>query len=123
MTRQLQFPLLVEGVINSAAGARAKSAGMAEAAAHTRPDWAAACDAAIAVMARRGTEFQAADLIKEGLVDEPEHPNQWGSRFRAAAHARVIESAGYARSKRATVHQSLCHQWRGTAAYRAEAAA
>lgn len=123
MTSRLQTSQPVEGAINPAAGERAKSAGMAEAAANTRPDWASACDAAIEVMARRGTEFQAADLIREGLVEEPDHPNRWGSRFQKAANDHVIEPVGVAQSKRATVHKSLCHTWRGTPAYRAEAAA
>lgn len=114
--QQLQSPAVVEGVTDLAAGERAKARGMGRAAARTAPDWATACDAAIRLMARRHVPFQAADLIAEGLVDEPEHPSQWGPRFQAAATAGVIEEAGYARSKRATVRASICHTWRGTAA-------
>lgn len=113
MSQQLQFPEPVPGTVNPAAAARAKSAGMARAAAATRPDWATACRAAIAVMARRGTVFQAADLIAEGLVDEPDSPARWGPAFGAAAKAGLIEPAGYAPSKRATVHKSICKQWIG----------
>jgi len=123
MTGQMQFTLPVQGVIDPAAGERAKRAGIAQADAGVDVSWADACDNAIAVMARRGTEFQAADLIKEGLVDEPDHPNRWGPRFGKAARDGVIEDAGAVRSKRATVHSSLCHSWRGTEAYRTEAAA
>lgn len=120
---QLQFPLVVEATVNAAAGARAKSAGMALAAEHTRPDWATACRSAIETMARRGIPFQAADLIAEGLIDEPEHPSQWGPAFGWAARAGVIEAAGAVPSKRATVHRSLCRQWTGTAAHREAGAA
>lgn len=112
-TGQLQFPAPIHGTVNAAAGERAKTAGMAEAAEHTPKSWAAACDAAIETLARRGQPFQAADLIAEGLVDEPEHPNQWGARFGIAARRGVIRYAGAVPSKRATVHKSLCKQWIG----------
>ena len=121
MTQQLQFSEPVQGVINPAAGEAAKVEGMARVD-RRDPDWAARCDTAIRVMARRGVVFQAADLIDEGLVDEPPHPNCWGGRFAAASHARVIEAAGVAQSKRATVHRSLCRTWQGTAEYRRSAA-
>jgi hypothetical protein len=114
--QQLQFPAVVEGATDAAAGERAKARGMARAAAATAPDWAAACDAAIRLLAARGEPFQAADLIAEGLVDEPVSPSQWGPRFQAAAREGVIEAAGTARSKRATVRASLCLIWRGTGA-------
>lgn len=118
MTGQLQFPLDVPGTVAPAAGERAKADGMATAAARTPADWAADCDRAIRTMAARGVEFQAADLIAEGLVDEPDHPNRWGPRFLAAQAAGVIEAVGYAKSKRATVHASICRTWRGTPAAR-----
>lgn len=104
--------------IDPVAGEAAKQAGTAQAAANTSPDWAADCDDAIQAMARRGIEFQAADLVNEGLIDEPDHPNRWGSRFIKASRDGVIEPVGVAQSKRATVHKSLCHTWRGTAEYR-----
>lgn len=110
---QLQFPLPVPGAVNPVAGKSAKTTGMAVAEASTTVEWAVACDAAIQVMARRGVPFQAADLIAEGLVDEPEHPAQWGPRFGIASKAGVIEAAGVVQSKRATVHRSLCRQWVG----------
>lgn len=123
MTEQLQLPEPVQGVINPAAGETAKADGMALAEANTPIEWADACADAIAVMARRGTVFQAADLIAEGLVDEPDSPNRWGPAFLRAAAAGVIEAVGYARSKRATVHSSICRTWRGTADYRTGSAA
>lgn len=118
---QLQFPEPVQGTISPAAAEAAKADGIARAAANTSPDWATACRAAIELMARRGIPFQAADLIAEGLVDEPDHPARWGAAFNNAARAGVIEAAGYVRSKRATVHGSICKQWTGTPAWRAAA--
>ncbi|MFE9764650.1 hypothetical protein ACFYPC_08985 [Streptomyces sp. NPDC005808] len=123
MTEQLQFSEPVEGTVSPAAGETAKADGMALAAANTSVEWADACAAAIELMARRGVEFQAADLIAEGLVDEPDSPNRWGPAFLRAAAAGVIEARGYAKSKRATVHSSICRTWQGTAAYRNGAAA
>lgn len=123
MTEQLQFTEPVQGSIDPAAGETAKADGMALAQANTPTDWAAACSAAIEQMARRGTEFQAADLIAEGLVDEPDSPNRWGPAFLRAAAAGVIEARGYAKSKRATVHSSICRTWQGTAEYRNRSAA
>jgi hypothetical protein len=116
VTGQLQLPLPVPGTVDPAAGQRAKRDGMARAAANTPVDWATACDAAIREMAHRGQPFQAADLIAEGLVDEPPHHAMWGARFGAAARAGIIRQAGAVPSKRATVHRSLCRQWIGVRA-------
>jgi len=123
MTEQLQFSEPVEGTVNPASGEAAKADGMGLAQANTPTEWADACAAAIEQMARRGVEFQAADLIAEGLVDEPDSPNRWGPAFLRAAAAGVIEARGYAKSKRATVHSSICRTWQGTAAYRSGSAA
>jgi hypothetical protein len=123
VAEQLQFTEPVQGAVNPAAGEAAKADGMALAMANTPTPWADACAAAIELMARRGTEFQAADLIAEGLVDEPDSPNRWGPAFLRAASAGVIEACGYAQSKRATVHRSICRTWQGTTAYRNRAAA
>lgn len=117
-TGQLQFSEPVQGAIDPAAGEAAKTDGMALAQANTPDSWADDCATAIKEMARRGAEFQAADLITEGLVDEPDSPNRWGPAFLRAAAAGVIEARGYAKSKRATVHSSICRTWQGTAAYR-----
>jgi hypothetical protein len=106
----------VTTTINPAAGEAAKTVGMAEADAGAQPDWKAQCDEAIAKMAARGVPFQAADLIAEGLVGEPAHPNQWGPRFSTNARRGVIEAVAADRSKRATVHSSLCRTWIGTGA-------
>ncbi|MFE6482426.1 hypothetical protein ACFVGN_05725 [Streptomyces sp. NPDC057757] len=122
MTEQLQFSEPVEGTVNPAAGEAAKADGMALALANAPVDWIARCADAIEVMARRGVEFQAADLIAEQLVDEPDSPNRWGPAFLRAAAAGVIEARGYAKSKRATVHSSICRTWQGTAEYRRSAA-
>lgn len=111
---QLQIPIPVTGAIDPTAGEAAKTRGMNTAAEHTTVDWADACDAAIREMATRDQPFQAADLIAEGLVDEPDHPSQWGPAFARAARAGVIRHAGYAPSKRATVHRSICKTWTGT---------
>ncbi|MFG6296380.1 hypothetical protein [Streptomyces rochei] len=122
MTQQLQLPIAAPGTVSPAAGEAAKADGIARATANTPPDWATACRGAIELMARRGAPFQAADLIREGLVDEPDHPARWGAAFNGAARAGVIEEAGYVRSKRATVHGSICKQWTGTADFRRRAA-
>jgi hypothetical protein len=123
VTEQLQFPEPVQGAVGPSAGEAAKADGMALAQANTPIEWADACAAAIELMARRGVEFQAADLIAEGLVDEPDSPNRWGPAFLRAAAAGVIEACGYAKSKRATVHSSICRTWMGTAGYRNRSAA
>jgi hypothetical protein len=117
VTKQLQFSEPVEGTVNPAAGKAAKVRGMKRVS-MVDPEWAAQCDKAIRDMAKEGGVFQAVDLITEGLVVEPPHPNCWGPRFLAASRAGVIEPAGIAQSKRATVHRSLCRAWKGTAAYR-----
>ena len=119
---QLQLPIVPQGTVSAAAGEAAKQTGMASAEAATPIDWATACQSAIALLAKRGIPFQAADLIREGLVDEPEHSAMWGPQFGIAARAGVIEHAGVVASARATVHRSLCRQWIGTAHYRKTAA-
>jgi hypothetical protein len=119
---QLQFPTPVPGTVNPAAGERAKTAGMAQAEAATAPDWATACQAAIRLMAARGEPFQAADLIAEGLIDEPDNHHRWGPQFTAAARAGIVRAHGYAPSKRATTKASACRQWIGAAAVGRDAA-
>ncbi|MFI8531758.1 hypothetical protein ACIGMX_16150 [Streptomyces aquilus] len=123
MSQQLQFPEPVQGTGSVAAGEAAKTDGMALAAANTKIEWADACANAIEMMARRGTVFQAADLIAEGLIDEPDSPNRWGPAFLRASRAGVIEAAGVQQSRRTTVHRSLCRAWRGTPLYREGSAA
>lgn len=107
--------------IDPAAGQAAKDQGMAAADTNTPADWATRCDDAIRTMAARGVTFQASDLIEQGLIDEPEKPCQWGPRFYAARLAGVIAEAGYAPSKRATVHRSICRQWIGSQTARSAA--
>ena len=122
MTSQLQFPEPVQGVVSAEGAEQAKADGITRATAHTDIDWAIACRQAITVMARRGIPFQAADLIAEGLVDEPDHTARWGAAFNGAARAGLIEEAGFVKSKRATVHGSICKQWTGTETARRAAA-
>jgi hypothetical protein len=107
--------------IDPAAGRRAKQDGMGAADAATDADWATRCDAAIEEMARRGQPLQAADLIEQQLVGEPDRSAQWGPRFLAASRAGLIAQAGAVASKRATVHSSLCRQWIGTVPARSAA--
>ena len=120
--QQLQFPEPVQGTVDPTRGEAAKADGMALAQANTPIEWADACAATIELMAKRGVVFQAADLIAEGLVDEPDSPNRWGPAFLRASRAGVIEAAGVTQSRRATVHRSLCRAWQGTPAYREAAA-
>lgn len=114
MTRQLHLSIPASAAINPVAGEHAKQAGMRRIA-HLDPQWSADCDKKIAAFAARGTPFQAADLVEDGLA-EPPHPNCWGPRFSAAARAGLIVHAGYTQSKRTTVHKSICHQWIGARA-------
>ncbi|MDT0270615.1 hypothetical protein RM844_30515 [Streptomyces sp. DSM 44915] len=113
---QLQLPAVVAGVVDPAAGRAARDAGMARAEQRTAPSWAAACQAAIRVMAARGVPFQAADMVAEGLVDEPADHHQWGPQLAIAARRGVIRAHGYAPSRRATTKASACRQWIGTSA-------
>lgn len=92
----------------------AQADGMDEALSGTDPVWAERCQAAIRLAASLQLPFQAADLINAGLVAEPRHPNHWGPQFAAAHREGVIEVHGTARSKRATVRNSLCRTWIGT---------
>jgi hypothetical protein len=122
MTGQLQLPEPAQGVVNPAAGEAAKRRGTRRIG-QLDPKWSTDCDEAIEAMAARGVVFQAADLIREGLVDEPPHPNCWGPRFIRASKRGVIEHVKFDGSGRATVHRSICHHWIGTAAYREARAA
>jgi hypothetical protein len=113
---QTQIAEPVRGAVDAAAGEAAKARGMAQADVGTPVPWADACDEAIRTMAKRGIEFQAADLIAEHLVDEPLLPAQWGPRFGHAKKAGWIEEVGAAKSKRATSRRSRLCTWRGTGA-------
>jgi hypothetical protein len=111
---QLQFPEPVHGTVNPAAGERAKERGMARAEKSTERPWAARCDDAIAVMAARGVPFQASDMVREGLVEEPADHHQWGPRFGNAAKHGVVRRYTPDQSKRATSRRSLLNTWIGT---------
>lgn len=96
-----------------------KAEGMHRADAHADQAWRRKADDAIRLLAYLlppGETFQAADVAD--IAGEPDHPNAWGSRLKAAAAAGVIEPAGYAKSARPTVHSSIVRTWRGTALYR-----
>lgn len=99
--------------ISAAAGQQLKHEGMAEADEQTDADWAEECDAGIEEMARRGIPFQASDLIREGLVKEPEKHQQWGPRFGYAARRGVIREYSAGRSNRKHTRRSLLHTWIG----------
>ncbi|MFV8127488.1 hypothetical protein [Streptomyces syringium] len=92
----------------------AQQDGMDQATQGTDPAWAAQCQQAIRLAASLQLPFQAADLVAAGLVREPRHPNHWGPQFAAAHRDGVIDVHGTARSKRATVRNSLCREWIGT---------
>ena len=89
-----------------------KDAGMATADRHADDGWKAAADDAIAALAATGAKFTAYDVAQAG-VPEPDNPARWGPRFGAAARAGLIESVGYAPSRRPSVHASIAHVWRG----------
>ncbi|CAM5427420.1 MULTISPECIES: hypothetical protein [Streptomyces] len=101
-------------IVDPVAADIAQQQGMDDAAAHTDTAWAAECQKGIAVAATLMLPFQAADLVAAGLVSEPRHPNHWGPQFAAAHRNGVIEPHGVARSKRATVRNSLCRTWIGS---------
>jgi hypothetical protein len=101
--------------IDPAMGERLKQQGMAEADDAADDDWKADCDEAIAVMARRGTPFQASDLVNEGLVKDPPNHHQWGPRFAYAARRGVIREVAATKSKRTASRSSRLVTWIGAA--------
>lgn len=100
---------------NPTAGDRLKAQGMAEADDATDNDWKAACDDAIATMARRRIPFQASDLVREGLVREPPNHHQWGPRFSHAARRGVIREVAATKSRRTASRSSRLVTWIGAA--------
>ncbi|SFD13240.1 hypothetical protein SAMN05421773_11047 [Streptomyces aidingensis] len=116
------MPFTPDGALDPTLGEHAKQAGMAQAEAATDPDWAATCDEAIEEMARRGQPFQASDLVRAGLVGEPDDHHRWGARFGLAARRGVIEHHHADKSGRATSRRSLLNTWIGTDTYRQQAA-
>jgi hypothetical protein len=101
--------------LNPTAGHRLKTQGMAEADDATDGDWKNECDDAIATMARRGLPFQASDLVREGLVDDPPNHHQWGPRFAYAARRGVIREVAATKSKRTASRSSRLVTWIGAA--------
>jgi hypothetical protein len=74
--------------------------------------WKSSVDQAIRYLAETGRVFDAYAVAELG-VPEPDHPNRWGSRFKAAARDGVIVPVGYARSRRPTVAGAAVRTWRG----------
>ncbi|MFF3324919.1 hypothetical protein [Streptomyces sp. NPDC002889] len=98
---------------DAAAGERLKNDGMAEADDSSDPAWADQCDAAIEEMARRRIPFQASDLVKQGLVGEPDKHQQWGPRFSTAAKHGLIRELTASKSKRTSSRSSRLVTWIG----------
>jgi hypothetical protein len=96
-------------------GDRLKALGMAEADNATDSDWKAECDDGIAEMARRKVPFQASDLVREGLVQDPANHHQWGPRFAYAARRGVIREVAAVKSKRTASRSSRLVTWIGAA--------
>lgn len=101
--------------INPAMGERLKNDGMAEADQATDTDWKERCDDAIDEMARRGIPFQASDLVRAGLVEEPANHHQWGPRFSYGARRGVIREAAASKSRRTASRSSRLVTWIGAA--------
>lgn len=101
--------------IDPATGERLKQQAIDEVDDATNDDWKAECDDAIAVMARRGTPFQASDLVLEGLITDPPDHHQWGARFAHAARRGVIREVAATKSKRTASRSSRLVTWIGAA--------
>lgn len=101
-------------ITDPAIATAAQHDGMEAATEHTDAEWATECQRGIALAAALGLPFQAADLEAAGIVPEPRHPNHWGPQFAIAHRQGVVEPIGVAKSKRASVRNSLCRVWIGT---------
>lgn len=104
-----------------------KTQGQAAAESAASTEWKERWAAAIAELAAQrgldgeGRHFTAEDV--RALAGPPlDHPNAAGSLFTRAARAGLIESVGWIRSTRATLHRHPLAVWRGTAKAREEAA-
>lgn len=76
-------------------------------------DWWRDCATrALGWMADLGQPFDAYDLTLLGVPD-PDDPHRWGGLFRVACQRGLIESVGYAPSRRPTAQGSVCRVWRG----------
>jgi hypothetical protein len=101
--------------LDLAAALREVNQGEAAAAAAAPPDWWKRAVRAVLWLAREGTPFQAHDIVERFGLDEPDNPaSQWGALFGALSKAGLIETAGYAQSKRPTARGSAVRTWRGT---------
>lgn len=75
-------------------------------------DWKEKGMKLIKELASTGAPFDAYALTERGLADPP-NPNKWGSLFRAARNKRIIEHAGFQRSRRPSRSGGTCQTWRG----------
>src|SRR5215212_1422725 len=76
-------------------------------------EWWRDCAArALKWMAESGQDFDAWDLVQLGVPDPDDH-HRWGGLFRVAAQQGLIESVGYAPSRRPTAGGSIARVWRG----------
>ncbi|MFI6491269.1 hypothetical protein [Streptomyces sp. NPDC050564] len=108
-------PIATASRINPAMGEQLKNDGMHDADQATDQDWKERCDDAIDEMARRGSPFQASDLVDQGLIEDPPDHHQWGPRFSYAARRGVIREAAASKSKRTASHSSRLVTWVGAA--------
>lgn len=108
-------PTATASRFDPAAGERLKNDGMNDADQATDTDWKTECDDAIATMARRGIPFQASDLVREGLCQEPANHHQWGPRFSYAARRGVIREVAATKSRRTASRSSRLVTWIGAA--------
>lgn len=93
-------------------GAARRDAGAEQVDENTSETWRAACDRAIATLARKRRPFTA-EAVRDLVGDPPHHPNAMGSRFLAAARAGLITRVGYAPSARPTLHAHPIAVWQG----------
>jgi hypothetical protein len=63
-------------------------------------------------LAKTGATFNA-DTLRERGVQEPVHPNQWGSLFAKAHRRGLITKADYSSSQRKSRHGGFLHAWKG----------
>lgn len=75
-------------------------------------DWKADALDVIADLAASGMTFNA-DTLRARGIEEPPHPNQWGSVFSTARRRGLIMKADYSNSQRKSRHGGGLLSWRG----------
>lgn len=89
--------------------------GVDQAEENAETNWLAWALDELAVLARTGLEFTAADLMQ--VVGAPDHPNRIGAAFRAARRTGLIEPTGsVVPSTAASRHGAIVRVWRGVEA-------